>query len=87
MFRTFTTNAFDFVGITEEYDKSIHVLRAKYVPGLPAIISPKNINPEKRINDRYELDSDTRDYLLSKLSPKMQVYQSAKQQLEKELLL
>jgi hypothetical protein len=61
------------------------VLRTKYISGLPATVAPKNINPEKGINDRYTLDSDTHDYLSAKLSPKMQVYKCAREHFSKDL--
>ncbi len=55
-------DAFNFVGITENYDKSIEIFRRMFNIGNSVSLKKKNINPDKKLVN-YPLSTELRDYI------------------------
>lgn len=68
---------FDFVGITEDYNRSLRLLRALHIPTLAMDIVPQLVNPEKKVGEKYELDTETAEKLEQMLAPSLVRYQQA----------
>ena len=51
-----------FIGVTERYAESVERLNRRF--GLRLRALPGNVNPSKRVGERYDLDHDTRAELL-----------------------
>lgn len=73
----FRTGYFDFIGITEEFDLSMRLLRSVHIPVLAVGTKPKRVNPKKKVSDPYRLEDGLFDSLCTLLAPKMQLYEEA----------
>lgn len=78
---------FDFVGITEFYDASLSLLKARYLPELPNEPAAENVNPSKKMGSDYEVDEKTLAFITSYLSPLIDHYEKAIAHFRAECLL
>ena len=67
---------FDFIGIIEEYDKSIELFKKIFCPDIDIHGSLKNINENKK-DKLYELDDDTRRVVLKLNQKDIVLYKKA----------
>lgn len=73
----FDLRRFDFVGITEDYEKSVAIFRNQF--GLPeAGVVPVNVNPGKDPAERYRLSKDLRDLIRRRNREDFEIYRHAR---------
>ncbi|RLA45880.1 MAG: hypothetical protein DRR04_02510 [Gammaproteobacteria bacterium] len=83
--KRFSVDQFDFVGITEEFDSSVHLLRERWLPHLPVVVEPSRVNPDKAVHHRYTLDEETREFLAHRLRRQIRIYEQAVDRFKKDL--
>lgn len=78
--RSDTPDAFDFVGITEEFSRSLRLFRAMFFPDreLPMDVEPQRVNPRRR-GDGYSLDDARRSAVEDLNAWDTALYQRARQ--------
>lgn len=79
--KNFNRNHFNFSGIMEEYDVSIQLLKAKYLPQLIVFKDdPINVNPEKDLKKKYEVENQ--EFLETLFKADIDNYNEVKKQFE-----
>ncbi len=81
--RVFDPDRFDFVGITERLDDSMQLLRSR-LPELSVSVGPQRVNPEKKMDERYEVDEGTRVRIVQLIEPLILSYEKALARFERE---
>ena len=74
-------SSFDFVGITEDYARSLDVFVRRF--GLSAVAAPrpKNVNPSKDMTDVYQIPAHLRQLIERTNALDMDIYERGKQHL------
>jgi hypothetical protein len=55
-FWRFPLSNLDFIGLAEHFEESVQMLEIAYPPLKGLAIEPKNVNPDRRLNQPYEID-------------------------------
>jgi len=79
----FDPDRFDFVGITERLDDSMQLLQSR-LPELSMSVAPQRVNPEKRMDERYEVDEEGRSRIMNLVEPLILSYEKALARFERE---
>ncbi len=68
---------FDFVGITEEFELSLKLLRLKHLPTLAVETKSKLVNPNKKVGNLYEIDGELLELLSTRFALRIRQYTKA----------